>query len=40
LAKSLVPDFDLIEKTRFYMFDIMNALDMVWYHNYYMGIIF
>jgi ubiquinone biosynthesis protein len=29
LAKSLVPDFDLIEKTRFYMFDIMNALDMV-----------
>jgi len=29
LAKSLVPDFDLIEKTRMYAFDIMTALDII-----------
>ena len=29
LAKSLVPDFDLIEKTRAYAFDIMTALDII-----------
>ncbi len=29
LAKSLVPEFDLIEETRFYAFDIMSALNMI-----------
>ncbi len=29
LAKSLVPDFDLIEETRLYAFDIMTALNMI-----------
>jgi len=29
LAKSLVPDFDLIEQTRFYAFDIMSALEII-----------
>lgn len=29
LAKSLVPDFDLVEETRFYAFDIMTALNMI-----------